>query len=121
VCGGHSPASLRCAIRCAQGWYAWELPPERAAEALAALNRMAERDGRPAELGELEIATTPPPGFDVAMAPRYADLGVHRHVLQTQTSEGSAVDELIDRAGDIHTRRQDLSARPQSRPRSAGS
>jgi alkanesulfonate monooxygenase SsuD/methylene tetrahydromethanopterin reductase-like flavin-dependent oxidoreductase (luciferase family) len=100
VCGGHSPASLRRAVRHAQGWYGWELSPESTAESLAALRRVAERDGRPAELGELEITITPPPDFDAAMARRYADLGVHRLVLQTQTSEGSAVDELIERAGD---------------------
>jgi len=100
VCGGHSPASLHRAVRQAQGWYGWELSPERTAESLAALRRVAERDGRPAELGELEITITPPPDFDEDMARRYADLGVHRLVLQTQTSEGSAVDELIDRASD---------------------
>jgi alkanesulfonate monooxygenase SsuD/methylene tetrahydromethanopterin reductase-like flavin-dependent oxidoreductase (luciferase family) len=100
VCGGHSPASLRRAVRQAQGWYGWELSPERTAESLAALRRVAERDGRPAALGELEITITPPPDFDEDMARRYADLGVHRLVLQTQTSEGSAVDELIDRASD---------------------
>ena len=51
---------------------------------------------RPAELGELEISITPPYAFDVDMARRYADVGVHRLVVQPSTSSGTAMDELID-------------------------
>jgi hypothetical protein len=34
------------------------------------------------------------------MARRYEDIGVHRLVLQAQTSTGSAIDDLIDTATD---------------------
>ena len=63
---------------------------------MTALREAENRYGRPAELGDLEITITPPAGFDLDMARRYADVGVHRLVLQTQTSEGSAIDDLIE-------------------------
>jgi probable F420-dependent oxidoreductase len=100
VVGGHSPAAYRRAVRSADGWYGWELDPEQTAATIALLREAADRDGRPAGLGALEISITPPPSFDVAMARRYADVGVDRLVLQTRTSEGSAVDDLIAWAAD---------------------
>lgn len=99
VCGGHSPASYRRAVQVAHGWYGWELDPEQTASALGALSEAAQRHGRPAQLGDLEITITPPPHFDAEMARRYADVGVHRLVLQPQTSHGSAIDDLIESAG----------------------
>lgn len=99
VCGGHSPGAYRRAVQVAHGWYGWELDPDQTVSALGALREAAERYGRPAHLGDLEITITPPPHFDADMARRYADVGVHRLVLQTQTSEGSAVDDLIESTG----------------------
>jgi probable F420-dependent oxidoreductase len=96
VCGGHSPASYRRATQVTNGWYGWELDPEQTAGAVTALREAENRYGRPAELGDLEITITPPAGFDLDMARRYADVGVHRLVLQAQTSEGSAIDDLIE-------------------------
>jgi probable F420-dependent oxidoreductase len=98
VCGGHAPASYRRAVQVANGWYGWELDPEQTATALSALREAENRYGRPADLGDLDITITPPPDFDLDMARRYAEVGVHRLVLQAETSEGSAVDDLIDSA-----------------------
>lgn len=100
VCGGHSPAAYRRAVQVASGWYGWELDPQETAGALAGLRDAGDRYGRPAELGDLEITITPPPDFDADMARRYADVGVHRLVLQPQTSEGSAIDALIESTAD---------------------
>jgi probable F420-dependent oxidoreductase len=100
VCGGHSAASLRRAVTQGNGWYGWELDPGRTAEYLTALRAAEARHGRPAELGELEVTITPPPDFDADMARRYAELGVHRLVVQPQVSTGPAVDELTDWVGD---------------------
>jgi hypothetical protein len=72
-----------------------DLSPERPVESLGALRRWPS-DGRPAELGELEVTITPPPDFDADVARLSADLGVHR-------------------LGRRHARRQDLSARTRSR------
>lgn len=98
VCGGHSTASYRRAVEVANGWYGWELDPEQTARALSALGDAGNHYERPAELGDLEITITPPPSFDIDMAGRYADVGVHRLVLQPQTSDGSAIDDLIESA-----------------------
>ena len=98
MCGGHSQAAYRRAVRSADGWYGWELDPDQTAGAMARLREAEERDGRPAGLGELEITITPPASFDAAMARRYAEVGVHRLVLQAPTSAGTAVDELIESA-----------------------
>jgi probable F420-dependent oxidoreductase len=100
VCGGHSPASYRRAVQVANGWYGWELDPAQTADALRALGEAGNRYERPAELGDLEITITPPAGFDLDMARRYADVGVHRLVLQPPTSEGAAIDDLVESASD---------------------
>ena len=96
VCGGHSPAAYRRAIEVANGWYGWGMDPEQTAEAMNQLREAGNRYERPAGLGDLEITITPPAKFDVDMAHRYADLGVHRLVIQSHTSEGSAIDDLIE-------------------------
>lgn len=99
VCGGHGPAAYRRTVESAAGWYGWGLEPEQIADALAGLRRAGARHARRADLGELEITVTPPTSCDVDMARRYADAGVHRLVLEPPSSDGSAIDELIDRAG----------------------
>jgi alkanesulfonate monooxygenase SsuD/methylene tetrahydromethanopterin reductase-like flavin-dependent oxidoreductase (luciferase family) len=99
VCGGHGPAAYRRAVEFAAGWYGWGLEPEQVAEALAGLRDAGVRHERRPDLGELEITITPPTSCDRDMALRYADAGVHRLVLEPPTSEGSAIDELIDWVG----------------------
>lgn len=100
VCGGHSPAAHRRAVQTADGWYGWELDPEQTAAALTALGEAGSRYERRAGLGELEITITPPATFDAEMARRYAELGVHRLVLQPQASEGTDIDGLIATTGE---------------------
>jgi len=99
VCGGHGPAAYRRAVELAAGWYGWGLEPEQLAGALAGLRDAGVRYERRPELGDLEITITPPRSCDHDMALRYAEAGVHRLVLEPPTSEGTAIDELIDRAG----------------------
>jgi probable F420-dependent oxidoreductase len=103
VCGGHSTAAYRRTVQVANGWYGWELNPEQTAAALTALREAGERYERPAGLGDLEITITPPGTIDAGAVQRYADVGVHRLVLQPQTSAGSAIDELIESVGDALT------------------
>ncbi|HEX8858823.1 MAG TPA: LLM class F420-dependent oxidoreductase [Actinomycetes bacterium] len=95
VVGGESPSALRRAVRSGNGWYGWDLDPERTAKVLADLRAAAERYERPAELGELEITITPPDTPDLETARRYADLGVHRLAVHPHTMEGAAIDDLI--------------------------
>jgi probable F420-dependent oxidoreductase len=100
VIGGHSPATFRRAVQAGTGWYGWDLDLDETAAALARLREAARRYERPAGLGELEISITPPgvPSLDAAR--RYAELGVHRLVVQPPTMEGSAMDELIEEVGE---------------------
>ena len=100
VCGGHSPAAYRRAVQMANGWYGWELDPEQTGEALTALRDAENRYSRPVRLGDLEVTITPRGSVDADMARRYADVGVHRLVLQPHTSEGSAIDDLIESVGE---------------------
>jgi hypothetical protein len=94
--GGH-PSCVGPAASPTPGW---ELDPAQTAAALRALREAGTRYERPAELGDLEITITPPARFDADMARRYGDVGVHRLVLQPQTSKGSAIDDLIESASD---------------------
>jgi probable F420-dependent oxidoreductase len=99
VIGGHSPAALRRAVERGDGWFGWDLDVEATAAALARLWEAAGRYERPAELGALEISIAPPVTPSLETARRYAELGVHRLVVQPPTMEGSAMDELIASVG----------------------
>jgi probable F420-dependent oxidoreductase len=100
VIGGHSPSAYRRAILSGNGWYGWDLDPEETAAKLGELRETAKRVERPAELGELEITVTPPEVPDVETARQYADVGVHRLLVQPHTTAGSAMDELITVIGE---------------------
>ncbi len=69
---------------------------------LARLRRVAAGGDRPADLGELELTTTPPGPIDLASAHRrrYADLGVHRLVIPPAASDGSDTEQLIASVGE---------------------
>jgi probable F420-dependent oxidoreductase len=100
VIAGHSAAAFRRAVKQGNGWYGWELSLDETASALAALRQAAQRHERPAALGDLEITVTPPGPITVEIARRYAEIGVSRLLLQPHTMDGSAMDELIETAGD---------------------
>lgn len=99
VIGGHSAAAYRRAVTTADGWYGVYLDPGQATRALSELRQVAAGCERPARLGDLEITITPPGRIDAATARRYADLGVHRLVLQPATEDGSDMEDLIESAG----------------------
>jgi probable F420-dependent oxidoreductase len=100
VVGGHSAAAQRRAVTRANGWYGVYLDVGQTAEALARLRQVAGGCDRPAGLGELEITITPPGPVDLRTALRYADLGVHRLVIQPGTEDGSDVEDVIASAGE---------------------
>jgi probable F420-dependent oxidoreductase len=103
VVGGHSPAAYRRAVRHGSGWYGWGLDVDQTGQALRALAETARGEQRPAELGELEITITPPGPLDLDTARRYADLGVHRLIIELEGIEDAAVDSVITSAGDTLT------------------
>lgn len=98
VVGGHSEAACHRAATTAHGWYGVYLDVKEAAATLARLRKVAADCDRPARLGELEITITPPGRIDLDAARRYADLGVHRLVIQPGTEDGSDMEEVIDSA-----------------------
>ena len=97
VIGGHSTAAYRRAVTNANGWYGVYLNIEQTAQALSELREVAAGCPRPAQLGDLEITVTPPPGsMDLPTARGYAELGVHRLVLQPAAPDASDMEELIE-------------------------
>lgn len=100
VVGGSSPAAYRRAVLTANGFYAFGVDLAATAGILTALRATARDLDRPASLGDLEITITPRETIDVDMARRYADLGVHRLVLQPRDLNGPEIDQLIETAGD---------------------
>jgi probable F420-dependent oxidoreductase len=81
VIGGESPAALRRAITMGNGWYGFGLTVEETKKHMEGLKQAGEQNGRPAELGELEITVTPVGGFDRHTVEAYAAAGVHRLVV----------------------------------------
>ena len=81
VIGGESPAALRRAVTMGNGWYGFGLTLDETRQSIEALRRAAERHGRPAELGALEISVTPVGGFDQRRVAQYAALGVDRLIV----------------------------------------
>lgn len=101
VVGGSSPAAYRRAILAGNGFYGSTMSVEHAAEVLGEIRALAERHPRPPELGELEITITPSESIDVAMARRYADLGVHRLLLWPRNVDGPGqLEAFISSVGD---------------------
>ncbi len=100
VVGGHSIAAYRRAATTGNGWYGVYLDMEQTADALAKLRKVAAESVRPANLGELEITITPPGPVDIETAQRYADLGVHRLVIQSLTTDGSDTEALVQSVGE---------------------
>lgn len=100
IIGAQTPAGRRRAVEQGNGWYGWELDLVQTADLLADLREASVRYERPTALGELEISITPPGLVDLETARRYADLGVHRLVLQPHTMSGTAIDELITEVGE---------------------
>jgi probable F420-dependent oxidoreductase len=78
VMGGYAPIVKRRTVREADGWYGWGLDLEQTARHLGELQEAARQVPRGEGLGRLEITITPPGDVDVAMAARYAEIGVHR-------------------------------------------
>lgn len=101
VVGGHSPAAYRRAVRHGSGWYGWGLDVEQTGQALRALAETAHGVGRPASLGELEITMTPPGVPDLDTARRYADVGVHRLIIELEGIDDDAIDGVIATVGSL--------------------
>ena len=96
VIGGRSPAAYRRAVEVGNGWFGFSLDLEETAHAIADLRQSARRYPRPDFLGELEITVAPRIPIDLAVAQRFAELGVHRLVLiPRRYLDGPALEEFV--------------------------
>lgn len=100
VIGGRSHAAYRRAVQVGYGWYGFSLDLEETAHAIADLRQATRRYPRPDFLGELEISVAPRIPVDLAVAQRFAELGVHRLILIPRRSlDGPALEEFVTTVG----------------------
>ena len=69
------------------------------ASVFAGVRAVAGECERRAPLGDVENTTTPRPPLDLSTVERFAELGVHRLLVQPSELDGDAVDRLIDDLG----------------------
>jgi probable F420-dependent oxidoreductase len=82
VVGGHSQRAAQRAVAHGHGWYGFMRDPETAAGDLLNLRAAADQVERPDHLGELEISITPARRLTREDVTAYAELGVHRIIVQ---------------------------------------
>ena len=87
IVGGGSRAVLRRAIARGDGWYGWKASAGQVAEAREAMDEIAGRTERPAELGGLRIIATPPELPSPAEVEAYAAAGADELVPELPRDE----------------------------------
>jgi probable F420-dependent oxidoreductase len=80
IVGGYADAALRRAVRFGAGWYGFNRDPAGTREMLARLDAAFAREGRRRDPG-FEIIITPPMAMPPDAMREYAELGVHRLVV----------------------------------------
>lgn len=95
--GGESDAALRRTARYAQGWYGFNLLPDKVAEHLEKLDRYLEEEGRSRD--DIEVSVSPYfNGLTPEMVEQYAEAGVDRviglFIAMTMDDLGPALDGL---------------------------
>ncbi|HAP75702.1 MAG TPA: hypothetical protein DCR14_06425, partial [Acidimicrobiaceae bacterium] len=87
----------------ANGWYGFAMPPAGVAACVEGLQRAATEVERPAELGELELTVTPPPGpVDAATVEAYRELGVTRLVMLPHVRDTDSIIQFVNDTADAH-------------------
>jgi probable F420-dependent oxidoreductase len=81
VVGGHSTPAFRRAVKRGNGWYGFFVDLARAKLHLEELASLEREEGRPDELGTLELSITPLPRIGLDDARQYQELGVDRLTL----------------------------------------
>jgi len=86
--GGASKPALRRAIAHGDAYYGFFQTVDATEQLIATIRDESRTTERPAELGELPITTTPPPGLlDRDTVRRYEDLGVERLVVYAEFAD----------------------------------
>ncbi len=97
VVGGHSKSALARAVRRGNGWYGFALDLDGARKCIAGLREAEQRDGRPAELGTLEISVTPAVALDRDTGRRFEDLGVDRLIPLSMERSADGLVEFVEK------------------------
>lgn len=101
IVGGHTPATYHRAIEQAAGWYGFALSPNSAARHITQIQEARQQYNRPTDLGELEISVTPRVTLTREIVQQFADLGVHRLIVQPPDHFSiSQMEEFVTRLGD---------------------
>jgi probable F420-dependent oxidoreductase len=95
VMGGHTAAAYRRSVTHGHGWYGFNLDLEATKACVDGLRAAEQRYERGAGLGPLEVSVTPRGRVDADTAARFAELGVHRLVLNLPRAATTDVDALL--------------------------
>jgi alkanesulfonate monooxygenase SsuD/methylene tetrahydromethanopterin reductase-like flavin-dependent oxidoreductase (luciferase family) len=91
IVGGYADAAFRRAVRFGAGWYGFNLDPERTKGMLAKLDAAFAKEGRKRS-PDYQIIITPPMNMATDAMQGYAELGVHRLVLNLGSQKAERVD-----------------------------
>jgi len=92
IVGGYADAAFDRAVRFGAGWYGFNLDPARTKQMLDKLDAAFAKAGRKRS-PSYQIVVTPPMTATADQAKAYADLGVHRLIVNL----GSQRPDKIDR------------------------
>ncbi|UYN96528.1 MAG: LLM class F420-dependent oxidoreductase [Enhydrobacter sp.] len=94
VVGGYADAAFRRAVQFGAGWYGFNLDPERTKGMLAKLDAAFAKAGkkRPADY---QIVVTPPMSMAMDAMKGYADIGVHRVIVNLGGQKPEQVDKRL--------------------------
>ncbi len=92
IVGGYADAAFRRAVRFGAGWYGFNLDPARAKAMLDRLDAAFAKAGRKRDAA-FEIIITPPLAMAADDAKKYAELGIHRLVVNLGSQRPEKVDQ----------------------------
>jgi probable F420-dependent oxidoreductase len=100
IVGGYADAAFRRAVQFGAGWYGFNLDPERAKGMLAKLDAAFAKAGK--KRGpEYQIIITPPMTMKMDQMQAYAELGVHRLVVNLGGQKPEQVDKRLPEIGSL--------------------
>ncbi|WP_421994412.1 LLM class F420-dependent oxidoreductase [Reyranella sp.] len=94
IVGGYADAAFDRAVRFGAGWYGFNLDPARTKQMLAKLDAAFAKAGRK-RTPAYEIIVTPPMNAGPDTVKAYADLGVHRLVVNLGSQRAEKVDQRL--------------------------
>lgn len=100
IVGGYAEAALRRAVRFGAGWYGFNRSPAETAEMLKRLDAAFAKAGRVRERS-FEIIITPPMAMPVDAMQEYAELGVHRLVVNLGSQRPERIDPRLAEIGTL--------------------